>query len=235
MDEVRFEWVPSGELQGDRPRKDEPATAVDVVLWSRLEDGRRAVVLVETKLCQDGFTSCNGRESRGNRRRDVCDSVRLSFDNPGACYLRSPDGKRRDRCHWQIFAASRGSVRDAFPGADIDSPCPFAGYAQQPMRNLAIAKRLEQDGTVAAAWFVLCAHDDNPDVQECWNARKDMLPEQEIAPFLPASAAIDAGEEEGCAAWADWMRKRYRLGEVQGQKGSTRHTIECHPVRCKRF
>ena len=139
METVRFEWVPPGallgELEGDRPTDDEPATGVDVVLWSRLEDGRKAVVLVEVKLSEDGFTTCNGRRSRANRRRDVCDSARLFFGDPAACYLRRPKGKQRDRRHWQIFAGGHGSVREAFPGADMDGPCPLAGNAQQPMRN----------------------------------------------------------------------------------------------------
>ena len=219
VDEVRFEWVPPGpllgELEGDRPGEDEPATAVDVVLWSQLEVGRRAVVLVEAKLSEDRFTTCNGRVSRWNRRQDVCESARLFFSDPNACYLRRPKRKRRDRRYWEIFAASHGSVRDAFPRADIDGPCPFAGNAQQPMRNLAIARGLERDGTVDMAWLVLCAHDGNPDVPGHWKEWAEMLPDPAMAPSLPASAVIDAGEAEGYGAWAAWMRKRYRLGEAR--------------------
>ena len=219
VEKVRFEWVPPGallgELEGNRPEEDEPATAVDVVLWSRLEDGRRAVVLVEVKLSEDGFTNCNGQHSRANRRRDVCDSARLFFSDPGSCYLRRPKGKQRDRRYWEIFAASQGSVRDAFPGASLDGPCPFGGHAQQPMRNLAIARGLKQDGTVDIAWFLLCAHDGNPDVRGHWEAWKEILPDSQDAPFLSASAVIEAGESEGHEAWATWMRERYRLGEAR--------------------
>ncbi|MDE0450948.1 MAG: hypothetical protein OXI90_04165 [Gammaproteobacteria bacterium] len=54
VEEVRFEWVPPGallgELQGDRPIGDEPATAVDVVLWCRLKDGRRARESAQRRL-----------------------------------------------------------------------------------------------------------------------------------------------------------------------------------------
>ena len=215
VEEVRFEWVPPGallgELEGDRPGEDEPATAVDVVLWSRLEDGRSAAVLVEVKLSEDGFTTCKGRVSRWNRRQDVCDSAQLFFGDPNACYLRRPKGKQRDRRYWEIFTESHGSVRDAFPGANGNGSCPFAGNAQQPMRNLAIARALEQDGMVDEAWFVLCAHDGNPDVPGHWNDWKEILPDPDMAPLLPASAVIDAGEAEGYRAWAAWMRERYRL------------------------
>ncbi len=219
VEEVRFEWVPPGavlgELEGDRPGEDEPATAVDVVLWSRLEGSGRAAVLVEVKLSEDSFTSCNGRNSRWNRRQDVCEAAEVFFHDPNACYLRRPKGRRRDRRYWEIFTESHGSVRDAFPGADAGGPCPFAGNAQQPMRNLAIARGLEQEGMVDAAWFVLCAHDGNPDVPEHWNDWRRILPDPDLAPSLPASAVIDAGEAEGYGAWAAWMRERYRLGETQ--------------------
>ena len=219
VETVRFEWVPPGallgELEGDRPKDHESATGVDVVLWSRLEDGRRAVVLVETKLSEGTFTTCKGRVSPNNRRRDVCDSARRFFGDPDACYLRRPKGKERDRRYWQIFAGRHGSVRDAFPGADVGGPCPFAGNAQQPMRNLAIAKGLEQDGTVDMGWFALCAHDKNPDVLGHWNAWKGILSDSEIAPFLPASEVIEAGEAEGHEMWATWMRERYRLGNTR--------------------
>ena len=78
IEDVRFEWVPPGsllgEIDGDRPVGDEPATAVDVVLWSRLDDDRRAVVLLEVKLSEPDFTHCNGRTSPANHRRDVCEA-----------------------------------------------------------------------------------------------------------------------------------------------------------------
>ena len=48
VEEVRFERVPPGalfeELEGDRPGEDEPATTVDVVLWSRLEGDRTKIL-----------------------------------------------------------------------------------------------------------------------------------------------------------------------------------------------
>ena len=218
IDEVRFEWVPPGallgELGGERPVGDEPATAIDVVLWSRLADGQRAAVLIEVKLSEEGFTQCNGRKSSANLRKDVCESARRFFDDPSACYLRRPKGKRRDRRYWEIFAARYGSVDSAFPGADIDGPCPFAGHAQQPMRNLAIARGLEQDDTVAQAWFALCSHDDNPNAAVHWAVWRDLLPDPGMAPSLPASEVIRAGEAEGYGEWAAWMRSRYRIKEM---------------------
>ena len=216
IDRVQFEWIPPGsllgELAGERPTDGERATAVDVVLWSRLPDGRRAVILVEVKLSEGGFTECSGPESRGNRRKDICNSARKFFDNPRACYLQRPWGEQRDRRYWEIFAASHGSVRAAFPGANTKGACPFASDAQQPMRNLAVALGLEQDGAVAKAWFVLCAHDDNPDVAVRWRDWRAMLPDPEMAPSIRASEVIRVGKAEGYLAWANWMHERYRLG-----------------------
>ena len=217
IEDVRFEWVPPGsllgEIEGDRPVGEEPATAVDVVLWSRLADGRRAVVLLEVKLSEPDFTHCNGRTSPANQRRDVCESAGLFFEDPSACYLRRPLRKRRDRRYWDIFALEHGSVGAAFPGADLAGPCPFSESMQQPMRNLAIARGLEQDrdSEVEKAWFALCAHDGNPDAAEHWERWKRLLPDASMAPVLSASDVVRVGEDEGHVDWAAWMRDRYRL------------------------
>ncbi len=217
IEEVRFEWVPPGallgEIKGDRPLGDEPATAVDIVLWGRKSDGGRAAVLLEVKLSEADFTHCKGRTSRGNRRKDVCESADLFFEDPMACYLRRPVWSRRDRRYWEIFAGSHGSVRATFPGADLEGPCPFAFSMQQPMRNLAVARGLELDGEsgVDRAWFALCAHDDNPDAASHWEDWKRLLADQAMAPRLPASEVVRAGEADGFGDWAAWMRERYRL------------------------
>ena len=217
IEDVRFEWVPPGpllgEIDGDRPVGEEPATAVDVVLWSRLVDGRQAVVLLEVKLSESDFTHCNGRTSPANHRRDVCESATLFFEDPKACYLRRPLRKRRDRRYWEIFAFEHDSVRAAFPGADLEGACPFAESMQQPMRNLAIARGLVQDSgyTVEKAWFALCAHDGNPEAAQHWESWKRLLPDASMAPVLFASDVVRAGEEEGLIDWAVWMRDRYGL------------------------
>lgn len=217
VEDVRFEWVPPGdllgELDGHRPKQDEPATAVDVVIWCRLEDVQRATVLVEVKLSEAEFTNCDSSSRPWNKRRDVCKSAQLFFSDPNACYLRRPYGKQRDRRYWEIFATNSGSVRNAFPGAKLIGPCPFVGNAQQPMRNLAIAKGLEQNGSVEAAWFVLCVHDHNPNALKRWDEWKKILPDPDMAPILLASEVVSAGEEEGLVRWATWMRERYQLGE----------------------
>jgi hypothetical protein len=215
IERVQFEWVPPGallgELDGDRPAGDEPATGVDVVLWARTSDGAPAVVLVEVKLGEGGFTACAGRESRGNRRPDVCASAATFFADPSACYLRRPVRKRRDRRYWEIFANAYGSVADAFPGADRTGGCPFAGDLQQPMRNLALARALEEAGVVTRAWYGLCPHDQNPDVRPHWAAWAGVLPPGVPAPVFPASDVLAAGCDAGHTDWAAWMAARYRL------------------------
>ena len=217
IDDISFEWVPPGgllgELDGERPVGNEPATGVDVVLWCRTASGTRCAVLIEVKLSEPDFTHCNGRTSPANRRLDVCDSAGRFFEDPSACYLRRPVHQRRDRRYWEIFVADRGSVSEAFPGADRSGPCPFAFGMQQPMRNLAIARGLEQDEVweIPKAWFVLCAHDHNPDIGERWMAWRQMLPDPSMAPSLPASRVVEAGEADGLSEWAVWMRQRYLL------------------------
>lgn len=215
IERVQFEWVPPGgllgEIAGDRPVGDEPATAADVVLWSRLKNRRRSAVLLEVKLSERNFTPCGGRDSRGNQREDVCQSAALFMRDPNACYLRRPVRQRRDRRYWEIFARNYGCVRQAFPHADLSGPCPFAYDMQQPMRNLAIARGMEQAGMVQQAWFALCAHDENPDVAAHWAEWTRLLPEPSLAPILPASEVIGIGEAEGLTDWAGYMRERYQL------------------------
>ncbi len=215
VDQVSFEWVPPGgllgEIAGERPAGREPATAADVVLWGRLPRRRRAAVLLEVKLSEGAFTHCNGRTSPGNQRTDVCASANRFFADPNACYLRRTKRATRDRRYWDIFSRSHGSVRAAFPHADPDGPCPFAFDMQQPMRNLAIARGIEQARTVRQAWFALCAHDDNPDVRAHWAQWARLLPDPSMAPRLPASEVVAAGEAEGLTDWAAYMRARYRL------------------------
>ena len=90
---------------------------------------------------------------------------------------------------------------------------PFAFGMQQPMRNLAVARGLEQDEGlgIAKAWFVLCAHDGNPDIDGHWREWRRILPDPSMAPALPASEIVDAGEAQGFTGWAVWMRHRYLL------------------------
>ena len=149
IEDVRFEWVPPGhilgELHGERPVGNETATGVDIVLWGKLPGGARCAVLLEVKLSETDFTHCNGRTSPANRRRDVCDSADLFFADTSACYLTWPLHQRRDRRYWEIFAGAHGSVSEAFPGVDRTRACPFTFGMQQPMRNLAVARGLEQD------------------------------------------------------------------------------------------
>ena len=217
IEDVRFEWVPPGhilgELHGERPVGNETATGVDVVLWGKLPGGARCAVLIEVKLSETDFTHCNGRTSPANRRRDICDSADLFFTDPSACYLTRPLHQRRDRRYWEIFAGAHGAVSEAFPEVDRTGACPFAFGMQQTMRNLAVARGLEQDEGlgIARAWFVLCAHDGNPDIDGHWREWRRILPDPSMAPSLPASEVVAAGEAEGFTGWAAWMRHRYLL------------------------
>ena len=217
IDRIQFEWLPPGpllgEIDGERPLAEEPATAVDVALWCTLADGRQAAVLIEVKLAEAGFTKCRGRGHPDNDRKHVCREPGRFFAEHDDCFVRRSPGRDRTRRYWEIFATSHGSLREAFPGADPDGACPFAGRAYQPMRNLAVAEALVQDElwAVDRSWFVLCAHEDNPEIVEQWGTWRALLPDPGMAPLLSASAVVRAGEAAGMAKWAAWMRDRYRL------------------------
>ena len=217
IDRIQFEWLPPGpllgEVDGERPGAGEPATAVDVVLWCTLGRSRRAAVLVEVKLAEAGFNQCRGRGHPKNDRKHVCKAPGRFFAEHDDCFVHRSPGRLRQRRYWEIFATSHGGLRDAFPGADPEGACPFAGHAYQPMRNLAVANALVQDPlwAVDKAWFVLCAHEGNPEIMEQWEAWRALLPEPAMAPLLGASDVVRAGEADGLADWAAWMRRRYLL------------------------
>ena len=201
------------EVAGEVPEEDEPFTASDVAVFVHDDQGRRGVVLIEVKLSEGEFSTCNGATSRGNRRKDVCASAEAFFADPGSCYLRRPYRARRDRRYWTIFEQEYGSVREAFPGADLGGPCPFRGDGQQPMRNHALALGLVQDGEVDFAAFGLVHHDDNPDVVPAWDAYTSMAADPSTLFRLSASAVCDAADgamvvDPGVGSW---LRERYFL------------------------
>jgi hypothetical protein len=218
IERIQFEYGPSeilAETQSDPPRLDEPRTTSDVGIEVRDAAGRHGIVLIEVKLSEGGFTTCGGRGSPRNGRRDVCDSAAVFFAETGACYLNRPAHARRDRRYWSIFAAADGTVQGAFPGADLGGCCPFADDMQQPMRNHALALGLLQSGRYEFARFGLVHHDDNPDVPLHWERYRAMIADPEVLFRLPASAVIEAGrrlEASWSSDWAQYLEDRYRLG-----------------------
>lgn len=209
-DRVEIEWTPPGhllgEIDGDVPRDDERATAIDGVLWGR-RGGARVVVLVEVKLSEGGFTTCGGLGSAGNHDHGPCRDATVLMSDPGRCYLTRPWRKKRDRRYWPIFEAAHGGLAAAFPGAKAEA-CPFAGDAQQPMRQHALALALEQEGLADEAWLLLLHHDHNPDVRAHFDAYRALTADPSRLLCWPASTLLAAGPPTD---WASWMRHRYIL------------------------
>ena len=89
----------------------------------------------------------------------------------------------------------------------------------QLMRNLAIARALEQEHILEKAWFGLWAHEDRPDMAGLWRDWQNMLPDDDRngAPLLPASEIVRIGEANGLEDWADYMRARYLIGRGASQ------------------
>jgi len=208
---LELEWTPPGallcEIAGDVPEPDEPATAIDGVLWGRRGDAA-VVVLVEVKLTEGGFTHCNGKDSRGNRDRAPCEDVAVLLDSPQRCYLRRPYRATRERRYWPIFEAAHGSLRGAFPGVR-DGGCPFAGDGQQLMRQHALALAMEQEGLADQAFVLVLHHDDNPDVPEHFEQYWAITATPGRLLRLAASRLLESDPTGG--DWAAWMRARYLL------------------------
>ncbi|MGH9223387.1 MAG: PGN_0703 family putative restriction endonuclease [Acidimicrobiales bacterium] len=73
VDPPTFEWTDPGWLR-EATVASPHATQIDMALHSRLEDGRRHLLLVEVKLSEDDFSNCGGFQSSRNDARDTCRS-----------------------------------------------------------------------------------------------------------------------------------------------------------------
>jgi hypothetical protein len=164
------------------------------------------VILIEIKLTERGFTHCAGRTSRRNQRTDVCETATKLLDDTNGCYLTRPVRATRDRRYWTIFQQAHGSLSAAFPGLRWTGACPFADDMQQPMRQLAMARGLEQAGLDDEAWNGLIHHDDNPDVPGPWDTLSAASSTHRLF-RTPASALLKFSPTHHGA----WMRSRYRL------------------------
>ena len=83
-----------------------------------------------------------------------------------------------------------------------------------PSSPTSCGRRRNLDGPGCGRWgraVGLGAHDDNPDVAEHWERWTRVLPDAAMAPSLPTSEVVRAGEAEGFVEWSAWMRDRYRL------------------------
>lgn len=213
-----------GEWRGERRDADDKATTSDVAITVRDEVGQRGVVLVEVKCAEEHFTACNGIDSAGNRRRDVCASAAMFFKEPRRCYLTHTYRATKDRLYWEIFERAFGSLGMAFPG--VEGGCPFAGDNQQPMRNHALALALVQAGRFDFAYFGLVHHDRNPDIPPRWAAYTKLCADTSLLFDFRATDLLVAAEGAGPSfdEWQAYVRDRYGLRAGQrGADGSGRN------------
>ena len=168
--------------------------------------------LVEVKLTEAAFSHCNGRTSPNNKRKDVCQSAQLFFDDPQECYLDPSCGKNTGQA---LLGDIRGKLRQParrLPERRAERGMPLrlrhAATNAQPGN---CTQGLVQEGTVEKAWYVLCSHDHNRDIAGHWQAWQRLVSDATPAPFLSASEVIKVGEEDGLVEWGKYMRARYQL------------------------
>ena len=73
--------------------------------------------------------------------------------------------------------------------------------------TLAWAGSASDKGTASCAWFMLYAHDDNPEIAEQRAAWTKRFHNATMVPMLPASDVVRVGEPEAHADSAEWMRR----------------------------
>lgn len=235
VDDVDFEVRAARDVLGEWSRDGAPGsrdkvTTSDIGVAVRDESGRRGRILMEVKCSEGGFNPCAGCSSRSNRSKVVCASALRVFTMPGECHLTRPRRAGRERRYWEIFQRQHGSLLVAFPHADLNGPCPFAGDNQQPMRKHALALGLVQTAECDFAALGLVHHDGNRDVVPLWRAYRKLVAAPGLLFTLRASHLVALrGDAPWWADWQAYMRRRYGLAPAGAPTSPSEDAIPTSP------
>jgi len=209
----QFEFEPDENLLGEWPRDDEKpdkyVTAADCALFFTTSDCRQAIVLVEVKFTEAGFTECNGADSPRMSAADrvmICENRSNLFTQPDRCYYsRKAHALTNSGGYFQHF----GNLHSAFPGNEEITTCPFRKL-HQCMRNHALARSLRTGDTVST-WFGLVHHDRNEEIAAQWVEYTDLCSDRLQRDLFkaPASALAMVSDDD---SYRRFMRERYRIG-----------------------
>lgn len=205
--DIEFEYCDPrdalGELQATRPHQ----TQVDVLLRGRTSQGIPRVALIEVKLSEVEFGSCSAFAAAAN-------------DTLACCATPGPWGNDTKRCfQLRNHGTSEPRRYNQFLRPEWVTPLDRAGCSfrvlNQPMRNVALARSLIEDGDAEAATFCLCAPAGNTNVWRQWreaNALFGAVPDVSLV-SLPAErvAQLHAPSERSN------LLGRYQLNEDTGR------------------
>lgn len=210
---VEFEYSdPSDRLAEARPQSAH-RTQVDVVLRGTSPSGNRVVLLVEIKFTEVDFGWCSAYENSANPFRDVCRSAGLFGRQPDRCFQLSNHGagrRRYDQLLRDVAVAEPSGCRE-------DGGCIVRKSLNQPMRNLALAHLLLEDGDADRVAYALCAPAAHPTIWRRFAEFRAAFPDTETRQCASLTAEdVAALHPDGGAA----VKERYPIAMLSWRAGS---------------
>jgi hypothetical protein len=169
---INFEWSDNADrLREARPNSPH-TTQVDVALTARSTSGAHAVVLIEVKFTETDFGWCSAYENPANPARDVCRSAGLFGGQPERCFQLANHGHGRREYDRRL--ASTAVVHPV--ACDDDGGCLVRRGRNQPMRNLALAQVLLDEGEADEVVYALCAPVAHPTIWRRFDEVRSVFP-----------------------------------------------------------
>ena len=159
-----FEWSDPADRLAEATKASPHTTQVDVVLRARAAEGTTHVVLIEVKLTEPDFNWCSAWLSPNNDSLDVCRGSGPFGGNAGRCFqLRNQDREHRRQYDTRLGPLPATASEDVAP----TSGCWFR-HANQPMRNVALARVVAETIDVSAVTVALCAPKNHAAIWRRW-------------------------------------------------------------------
>ena len=204
---VDFEYQDPQDLLGESSPASPHTTQADVALTASLGDGRRHLLLIEVKLSEDDFGHCTGYEDSDNDRIAGCREPQAFEMGPDACFKLANHNRGGERAY-NLYVGAMPSPRNA--------GCPFRVSSNQPMRNVALAQALVDEGEFDKATVSLCAHDEHRAMWRRWGDFKAIAVTRDVAlADLPASVVLAELPPEAANALADRYAIEQRSNDAQ--------------------
>lgn len=211
VESIQMEYTPTSDPFSDQSERG--GVDADVRIDFRHRDGRRGILLIETKFVEPGFSSCAYRSDRS--RRTCPATTIIEQDGANCCYSsRKPMPFR----YWEKSIAA--GVIDMKRIASAS--CPFGGGLWQPWLNYTLAKTLAAEESTATpgdpvdhAWYAMVAPKNNdtlmtdvrPDVVTAIRSLINTPEDITVVTVEDLVAALESAT--GQAAWVKVLRARY--------------------------
>lgn len=215
--EIRLEYTPRNNPLGDQSAK--AGVDADVRIDFRHQDGRRGILLIETKFVEPDFSHCGYRKP--GRPHPCPEGTIVDVRGSNCSYsTRKPKPYR----YWEQ-SIRLGVVNMERIGS---GPCPFGGGLWQPWLNYTLAKALADEESavnpadpVTHAWYAVVAPRANEALHQ--HVRPDVIsalgnlvhcPQDlslvAVEDLIVAIGNVVAGQKDH-AKWFEFLKDRYAV------------------------